>query len=66
MQISTTHNLINPLVNGKTKLACKGPTLHIGQPSLLYNKKNKFLVKEEGVYVTMIGVGGTIDHKQLL
>ncbi len=26
-------------MNGKTKLACKGPTLHIRKPSLLYNKK---------------------------
>lgn len=66
MQISTTHNLTNPFVNGKIKLACKGPTLYIKKPSILYNKKNKILVKEDGVYITMIGAGGMINHKQLL
>jgi hypothetical protein len=53
-------------VNAKTKLAYKGPTFHIGKLSLLYNKNSKILVQEEGVYTTMIRVGGMIDHKQFL
>jgi hypothetical protein len=41
MKIFTTHNLTNPFVNGKIKLTCKGPTLHIKKLSILYNKKKQ-------------------------
>jgi hypothetical protein len=33
---------------------------------MLYNQKNRILVKEEGVYIIVNGMGGTINHKQLL